>query len=254
MYIWPYTHTYTHSPHICMHAYTCKWRNVFTCLYTPTYIPIGIKMYTVLYIYTLLYTYPYHKYTYIQIHICIHASMDHTNEQIHPHTTIFIHTSIFTNIYTHTYIWSIASTCPCMQVYTETLIYIGTHKDILLSVLTTQNPITVLLYKSIIWWLSEYNWSRLCIGVRHHISIARSDTWSYVKCNIKESFPTACLAWEACIPSIIHSSSPTLAPPTGWKPEEVTGPQGKNISPGSQSPCHRQHAAPTSFSRCLGIH
>lgn len=210
---------------------------------------IDIKMYTV------LYAYSYHKHTYVQIHICIYASMDHTNEQIHPHTTIFMHTSIFTNIYTHTYIRSIASTCPCMQVYTETLICIGTDKNncLLCSPHRTQD-LHCCTDQSFDDSLFEYNWSRLCIGVRHRISIAWSDPQSYIKCNIKESFPTACLAWEACVPSIIHSSSPTPAPAASCKPGEVTGPQGKNISLGSQSPCQRHHAAPTSFSQCLGIY
>lgn len=92
-----YIHIYPFSPHMHICSYMQMKKCIHMSIYTYAYTHRHKNVYcTVIHIYA----YSYHKHTYIQMHICVQASMDHTNEHIHPHRTIFMQTSIFTNIYT----------------------------------------------------------------------------------------------------------------------------------------------------------
>lgn len=124
----------------------------------------------------------------------MYISINGPHKWIYTSTQNYIHAHIHIHKHIYPHIHMIHSIYMSMHPSIHRDPHMSRHKDILPCVLTTQNSRTALLYKSIILRLSfEYNWSRLCIGVRHRISIAWSDPWSYIKCNIKEGFPTVCL-------------------------------------------------------------
>lgn len=138
-----YTHIHPSSHmHVCSDMQTKKYIHMPRYTYTHTHRLCNVFTGTLIYIYIYPTTYT-HENT--------HTSRDrHIHKDMYPHTAAIIHTSIFTNTYPHIHInWSIwlsMQWCIHRDPYTCTHMYC-THREPLLSVLTTQNSRVALLHK-----------------------------------------------------------------------------------------------------------